>query len=264
LTNKAKQYLSEAKKLIASGEAALKKSDADKWGAAERLYLANVEEGVNQREAGAAVGLTQKTVSYYVKLWKLNGVDTARYQTVSFTEAYMEMRGAGSQRSDIDERAAKAVLSDPARAAKVLDSLDTDAKANVVKHVAKSDKGAMTDAMQDPKARMRAEGASSRARDIARTEAKNERKAAGGGTTTPDQGAAALFAIGNIMSDGAAWAGRLSDAWEQLLRVGTDDQVEAAKGRIATGAFPITKVIGDITGTGVDAALAQMLGDTEV
>jgi transposase-like protein len=262
LTNKAKQYLKEAKALLADATERERSADSLKWDAVERIYRANVEEGASQADVAKAVGLGQQTISQYVRMWKEFGL-TGIAVKPTFTEAQLQLfPGKSSEAQQM--RAAKAVLSDPARAAQVIDTIEPAAKSNIVKHVAKSDKGAMTDAMQDPKARMRAEGASSRARDIARTEAKNERRAARGGSQTPDEGAAALFAIGNIMSDGAAWAGRLSDAWEQLLRVGTDDQVEAAKGRIATGAFPITKVIGDITGTGVDAALAQMLGDTEV
>lgn len=262
MTNKAKQYLKEAKALMADADLMEKSASDLKWEIAERLYKANVEEGVSQKEILSVVRFkSSSSVSEYIRVWKEFG-QFERSNRPLFNAALVEVY-PGKTREAADERAARTVLSDPARAAKVLDQIEPEAKAAVVTHVARSDKTAMTSAMQDPKARMRAEGASSRAREIARAEAKNERKAAARGGATPDLGAAALFAIGNLMSDGAAWAGRLSDAYEEALRVCSDDQIEAIKGRVRTGSFPITKVLGDITGEGVDAALARML-DTEV
>lgn len=124
--------------------------------------------------------------------------------------------------------------------------------------IREADPATLTEALGDPEARMRTEAAASRSREIARTEARSERRA-GGQAAPREGGAAALLGIGNLMSDGAAWAGRLSDAWENALRVCSDEQLDAIRGRVRTGSFPITKVLADIQGEGIDAALAEML-----
>jgi hypothetical protein len=130
--------------------------------------------------------------------------------------------------------------------------------AQLTRVIREADPATLTEALGDPEARMRTEAAASRSREIARTEARSERRA-GGQAAPREGGAAALLGIGNLMSDGAAWAGRLSDAWENALRVCSDEQLDAIRGRVRTGSFPITKVLADIQGEGIDAALAEML-----
>jgi hypothetical protein len=116
----------------------------------------------------------------------------------------------------------------------------------------------LTEAMGDPETRMRAEGAASRSREIAHTEARSERRA-GGRVSVSESGAGRVVTIGGIMADLSALADRLSDAWEHALRDCSDEQIEAIKGRVAIGAFKIGRVLADIQGTGIDAALAEML-----
>ena len=134
----------------------------------------------------------------------------------------------------------------------------TPTAGDVQRVVGAAEPATLTEAFGDPQTRMRVEGGASRARQNARTEARSERRA-GGRVSASEAGAGAVIQIGRIMSDLQDIAGRLSDAWEQALRVCSDEQIEAIKGRVATGSFEIGRVVADIQGTGIDAALAEML-----
>jgi hypothetical protein len=90
MNQKAQKLLNEARALLASAEESQVAVDEAKWAAAERMWKANREEGVNQEEIGRAVGLTQTLVSRYVRVWEL-GTKYARPKRPSFTEAWYEL-----------------------------------------------------------------------------------------------------------------------------------------------------------------------------
>lgn len=87
MTNRAEKLLREAAQELKLADGQQRKADDHKWAAAERMWIANKEEGVTQREIAVAVGVSQSSVHDYVSIWS----DYDRNQ-VSFTEAYYGVR----------------------------------------------------------------------------------------------------------------------------------------------------------------------------
>lgn len=125
MTKRADQLLREAAQYLAAAEQKQSKADADKWAAAERMWKANKEEGVSQREIGTALGVSEETVRIYVNITaeRPNG----RWE--NFTEAYYASR-SGATPSEREDRAVERVARErPEVIARVVESQPKAAQA---------------------------------------------------------------------------------------------------------------------------------------
>jgi hypothetical protein len=246
----ARKHLDRAKDLIERGESYYRK-------AAEEIIAAQkADPTLSNREIGEWFGRGKDWVRNLV-LWHTNGEPDRPIDW---------RRGSHGTANEIRAGAKKLLReAPPEQVEQIIAELPPERQSVIASKVmTTADPAALTEAMHDPMARMRAEGAASRSRQITRESARSERRASG--RVSPlESGHGQLLLFGRALGDLREIAHKLDDIWTEALRVCSDEQLDAMRGRAAIDGFEITKVLAEIQGEGIDKALNEILkgGESE-
>lgn len=127
--------------------------DAEKWALAELLWRLNKEDGLAQREIGAQVGRSHKTVGYYVAVWERHLGNAHSQDARSFTDAYYEMRGpSGSRQGIADREVRKAARERPEAIAEAIKQAPPEMQRKIADAIVKTNpEPSLRDAVSPPK-----------------------------------------------------------------------------------------------------------------
>jgi hypothetical protein len=283
VSERAAKLLTEARDLLASAE-------ENQWQAAERIWRANHEEGVSQREIARRLDRGKTTVWQIITLWERFG-SVPTDQRPSYADAYVEVGGA--TREDIaasatrktlreaDEETVEQIVSQlpPERQAVVAEAAIRHAAPEAVeravsrrpqaaRRVAQSalrHRDVADEVMEDPEVRMRARAAAERQAEAARAQAESERKAEAHALREDTQDVIdgrALMELGGALGRVVGTARAAAEVWKRWEPRVSDEARAAAMDDIAASQQRVDQLLDAMRGADLDATLARILAET--